>query len=103
MDPINLQIERSSSTTRILGLTLIETSDRYRHSKHRTFTYLTFYNYIAAVSCRHFPCEGETEAKTALVACLFIVASIKLIKNLGHFIRRNTIALIRHLKMNAAV
>src|SRR5438034_11368576 len=68
MDPINLQMDRSSSTTRIFGFTVIENSVRYGQRKYRAFTYLTFYHYLAPVPCRHFPRESQTQTETALFA-----------------------------------
>src|ERR1043166_8829176 len=91
-----LQMDLSSSTTRILGLV----GDPER--KDGTFANLALHENIDAVFNRNFFYKRQTEPKACLVAGFFVATAVKLLENPGALISRNAAPLIANLKAHAA-
>src|SRR3954464_833876 len=113
MEPINLQIERSSSTTKTFGFVEFIKSkqghlparsrpDRDRNREYRPLPYLTFYKHIASVAHGNFLDEGQAEAEAALLAGFFVTAAIEFFEDLRHFGSGNPIALVGYREPHGA-
>src|SRR5882672_8356396 len=114
IDPMSLQIERSSSTTRILGLLILSptvaalterrySSVRYPQREHRAFTYLTFHYNVAPMPHCDFFCERQSETEPALFPGLLVSPAVKLFENSGCLVRRNAEPLVGHLESNPVI
>src|SRR5262245_13931445 len=105
---MSLQMDRSSSTTRILGFVTIPShSDPrlrwYRQCKHRSLAHRAFYYYITAMARRYFFYERKTQPETALLTSLFVSASIELFEDLRRLVGGNTKTFVRHMKSNGRI
>src|SRR5262245_31690177 len=116
---MSLPMDRSSSTTRILGfeaicseitlnqiysLEFIITGRliRYYKLESRPCSYLALDGNLAAVPHCNFFHKGQAQTEAALLLRFWILTAIEFLKNLLCFLRRNAAPLIDHTKIHAA-
>src|SRR5678815_5344554 len=92
-------MDRSSSTTKILGLLL----NWYPQRKYGTLSNFTFDRNVAAMSRCHFLHKCKTKSEAALLACFLVAATIKLFEDFCSFIRGDAIPLICDTKPDRTV
>src|SRR5579884_2390536 len=92
-----LQMDRSSSTTRMRGLVWDP------EGKNGTFANLTLHNNITAVFNGDLFHKREPQAKSALLTSFLIPTTVKFLENLRAFFHRYTAALVRNPEPHATI